>query len=165
MLADVCREIVQVLSNAGVSAKEKYSGADVREVTRPVVFAGVSGAKAEAAGLGHYLGTKTRSDLTTTELYGLRCEVTLALDIYAPAQLEHCESACAQVFDEALFALGMVEGITILEASLGEGNVQAKGGLYMCPCRVKAMAYLVAESDDGAEFTDFVLKGALKNER
>lgn len=165
MLGEAAKSIAQALCAAGLEAREKYTHSDVRTLTSPTVFVGVSGAKAEAAGMGHYLGTKRREDGTHCELYGLRCEVSLALDIYAPARTEHCESACAKVFDEALFALGEMGALTLSEVSLGEGKVQDKSGLYMCPCRIKGAAYLVAESEDGAEFTDFVLKGVLKNER
>lgn len=164
MLANVCAEIVDALCDAGVNARAKYSGGDVGQITEPVIFVGVSEAKAAAAGLGHYLGTKHREDGTSCEVYGLVCQIMLALDIYTGAKMQDCGGACADIFDEALCAVSKIEGITVSEACVGEGSVQHKGGLYKCPCSIKGQVYLVSESEDGTEFTDFILKGVLKNE-
>ena len=162
MLEKVCEEIVGALRAEGIEAREKYSGGDAGEVNAPTVFVGISAVKAEAAGLGHYLGTKEREDMTQVELYGLRCAVEVAIDIYAPAQMHRCAAECAALFDRAIAAFDSLGGISIEQVSLDDGSVQAKSGLYRCPCCIRGSAYIVAECGDGAAFTDFVLKGVLK---
>jgi len=164
MLEKVCAEIIDALRGAGIDAREKYSGGDVREVKKPCIFVGISGMKACAAGIGHYLGIEEHDDMTHSELYGLRCEIEIALDICAPANTGRCAGTCAGLFDEALAALSGLEGLSIQQANMSDGTAEAKSGLYKCPCMVRGSAFIVAESDEGAEFADFVLKGVLKNE-
>ena len=165
MLENVCTEIIACLRDAGMDARYMYSGGDVRGIKAPAVFVGVSGAKVERTALGDYLGTKIYDDLTAVELYGLMCEVTLAVDICMSAHEENCAAICVRTFDEVIAALSALEDLHIQSLSMGEGETNAKSGLYKCHCTARGSAYIIADGEDGIEFTDFVLKGVLKNER
>ena len=54
--------------------------------------------------------------------------------------------------------------LKLLEMECGEVSPDEELGAYRCKCEVKCIAFLVAETDgDTPEFTDFKLKGSVKN--
>lgn len=98
------------------------------------------------------------------EVYGLRCDVELALDIYAPMSAENGAAECGRLFDAAAAALGAAAGLSVRELRCGEAAPDARLGMFVLRGAADCAALLVDESGDGdgKTFTDFVLKGELK---
>lgn len=162
MLENICIDIIECLREAGLDARYMYSGGDIRAIKGTVVLVGISGVQAASSGFGDFLGMMVRDDLTAEEIYGLECDISLAMDICVSANDENCALKCVQTFDKAIGALSALKGLRIKSMSMGEGTADAKSGLYKCRYTAKGSAYIIACDEDGTAFTDFVLKGVLK---
>lgn len=165
MLESVAAEIVAALREKGVNACHAYPREPL-ERDRSLVCVAVKSAAQSDGGFAGYLGVRTDENGGRTEVYGMRCELSLALDIYAPMESENGALECLKCFDAVTAALGSLRsGLKIQALQWGEASPDRASGMFRCRCGVKCAAFLSAEADesgDKAEFSDFILKGELK---
>lgn len=165
MLESVVSPIVEALGGAGLDAVRAYPRHSLCPGGGTLVCVSVLEARSAPAGLGAYLGMGT--DPVTglsEELYGARCELELALDIYAAAEAGDAGAECmrcAGLISGALRALP--EGIKISSLSFGAMAPDARTGRFLCRGVLAATAYFIARgADEDGVFTDFILKGSVK---
>lgn len=164
MLEKLAESAAAILTGAGIAAGAAYPKT-AADRSGAFIAVGVRRASGRGAGFARYLGVMDDPERGETEVYGLRCEVELALDVYAPMTAENGAAACAGLFDRAAAALGAAAGLNVLELRCGEAAPDKRLGMFALHGEVLCSALLLeGESGSGAAgtFTDFVLKGELK---
>ena len=165
MLESVVSPVVEAIGGAGVRAVRAYPKRPLCEKGAPLVCVSVARAKGVPAGLGSYLGVET--DPVTglgREIYGSRCELELALDIYVPADAEDAGEECMRCVNLVSGALrSLPEGIKISSLSFGEMAADPQTGRFLCRGTAAASAFFIAREAEGeGEFTDFILRGSVQ---
>lgn len=165
MLESVLSPVVEALRGAGLNAVRAYPRLPLCPKGGTLLCVSVSEAKGSPAGLGAYLGVGT--DPVTglsEELYGARCAMELAVDIYVAADAEDATTECmrcAELITKALRTLP--EGIKISSLSLGPMTADTQTGRFLCRAVLTASAYFIARAaDEDGVFTDFILKGSVR---
>lgn len=165
MLEEVVQALIQALSAAGLSAARAFRSRELRDCEGTVVCVSVKSAKGLPAGFGGYLGIGTDPATgLSSEVYGVRCALELALDVYAAKSAingpDEC-LRCAQLIPSALTALP--EGLRPSSLEFGQALPDGETGRFLCRGVLAASAHFIARqgSEDG-EFTDFILKGSVK---
>ena len=160
----VKRAVVKAIADAGGMAVESYSAEKFRMSERAVTAVGARETVIESRGGFEYLGQ--RADEKTQEVrevYGRRMALTLSLDIYAPRELgaDGCETAAETVMQALMTALP--EGLKLGSLQWGKTGWDKTMGMFRLDASAKYAAYFVAEAaEDETVFTDFVLKGTVK---
>ena len=89
--------------------------------------------------------------------------LTLLLEVYAPRELgaAGCETAAETVTQALMTALP--EGLKLGSLQWGKTGWDKTAGMFRLDASAKYAAYFVAEAaEDETVFTDFVLKGTVK---
>lgn len=166
MLESVAGAVVAALQEKGINACSAYPKEPLQAHQGSLVCVAVKSAALADGGFAGYLGVRTDENGRQAELFGLRCALTLALDIYAPMESENGAVECVRCFDTVTAALGSLRsGLKIQELQCGEAAPDRDSGMFRCRCGVKGVAFLIAEKkEDGeeTEFSDFILKGELR---
>lgn len=165
MLESVVSPVVEALRGAGLEAVRAYPRQPLCTKSGTLLCVSVARAKITPAGLGAYLGIGT--DPVTglsEELYGARCELELAVDIYAAPDAEDAGAECMRCADLVPAALrSLPEGIKISSLSFGPVAPDPQTGRFLCRGAAAASAYFIARvSEESGEFTDFILKGSVR---
>ena len=109
--------------------------------------------------MGRYLGqTPDRR-----EVYGLRLELTLSMDLYSPAELgaPGCDSALETLHQVMLS--GLPAGLRPAELRWEETVWDEDTAMFVRRGSLSCGAYFTAEaSEDGVLLTDFILKGVVR---
>lgn len=150
---------VELLRAYGLQAVTAMEWTPAARWTQPVAAVSVSRVVCAPGGFQHYLGTRSEEDGTERELYGRGVDITLALDLYAPAGTG--ESACQEalgVMAEALACRG-VGGLPALEVESGRVEFLTQERMYRLPVTCRCQGWLVAVADDTGFFTDIEVKG------
>lgn len=157
VLEPVLTAVIDALTAAGLDAERQYPAARLGRLTAPKIFAGVQSSTLKGSGYGEYLGIRA---LDGAEVYGLRLELCLALDIYAPLG---AEQDCLQTFEAISSALaGLPSGIRPTVLVCGETVPGPEAGLLQCRAQLHCSAALLCRADeDSGQFHDFELKGVL----
>ena len=163
MLEGVIASVCKALCAAGIPAGPAYP----KEAVSAHVRVGVLKAADKSAGLSRYLGMRNDPERGAVEVYGLRCELELSLDVYAPLDSENAALACAETFDRAAAVISGVAGLHVRELTCGAPGPDAETGMFRLSGGVKCAGLLAIADDDGggsenAAFTDFVLRGELQ---
>lgn len=162
MLEGVIAAVISALNTAGIPAGPAYPKEDISAHVR----VGVLKAADRSAGLSRYLGLRDDPERGAVEVYGLRCELELSLDVYAPpdADRENAALDCANTFDRAAAVISGVPGLHVRELTCGAPGPDAETGMFRLPGGVKCAGLLTVADDDGGDtaFTDFVLRGELQ---
>ena len=151
-LEKVRQAVADYLNGRGVPAVTAWPGRARQEREEPVVAVSVRGCKAGPGGLQNYLG----------ERYGRRAELTLGLDIYAP---EKGDGEAVQVAFDALagaLLLGSLPGLDLQEFSCGQTVWDSENRRLKRPVEAVCTAWLCAVTDGGGAFSDFELRGVVK---
>lgn len=163
-IKQVKRAVVKAIADAGGMAVESYSAEKFRMSERAVTAVGARETVIEPRGGLEYLGQ--RADEKTQEVrevYGRRMALTLSLDIYAPRELgaDGCETAAETVMQALMTALP--EGLRLREMQLGQTEWDKVTGMFrLCASAGYAAYFLCERAEDETVFTDFVLKGTVK---
>ena len=153
-VGQVKRAVMAAIAAAGGAAVESYSVEQLKCYQTAVT----------AVGAIEYLGEKT--DEKTQQLvsvYGRRMRLTLLLEVYAPRELgaAGCETAAETVTQALMTALP--EGLKLKTIQWGKAGWDKTAGMFRLEANAKYAAYFVAEAaEDETVFTDFVLKGTVK---
>lgn len=144
-----------------VAAWEEGSDCD-----HPVVLVSMESCQVDSAGMGDYLGELENQETGLfEEVYGLRCFLTLGLDVYAPPgggekPLQTAVGALLSALGESDHAVMQVRefrtGTTLYDVESGRlsKKVEMKNTLYL---------YYMEGSDE--PFLDFDLRGEVTNAR
>ena len=158
MLDTVLDAVTAMLKNAGVTAVREYPGEILERPAAPTVCVGVKSGKSLPAGMGDYLGTENVNG-AVREVYGTKLELVVGLDVYSPEA-----AGCAACFESISSAFAAPpDGLKLRALVCGETEPDEVTELFRCRCEAHCLAVLTRTvSEDGAEFTDFVLRGVLK---
>lgn len=154
--------VIAALEAAGLSVTRALPAASMPRLRGPVTAVGLKMAEASPCGFYDYLGVETLEDGTWREVYGRRLEAQVYLDVYSPASLggpacrEAAESVC-QVLLEG------ISGLSLGTVEMERCGYEAACDCFVAACSAAVSAYVYAvASEDGTEFTDFILKGELQ---
>lgn len=165
MLDTVAQAVVEALTGAGINAKKQYPLSWLDRGEGPVVCVGIKSAELSASGAGNYLGTKTDSDGNTRELYGVKAETVISMDIYSPAENGDGQAECLGCFRDMSAALAALPGgVRVNTLVCGQVKPDGVTEMMQCPCQAHCTVFLIGETaEDSTEFLDFTLKGVLKH--
>ena len=165
MLEDVVQALLEALGAAGLRAVRAFRREELRSCEGPLICVGVKSAKGLPAGFGGYLGLGTDPETgLSAELYGARCELELALDIYAAEGAENGPAECLRCAELIVPALGALpEGLRIASMEFGRTLYDGETGRFVCHGVLEAAAHFIArEGKQDGEFTGFILRGRVE---
>lgn len=162
-LKSVRRVMADYLCERGVPAVTAWPAGRRQEREEPLVVVSIRGCKVGAASFQNYLGE--HYDERTgrwEERYGRKAELTIGLDIYAP---ERGDGACVQDAFDALAGVlisGAPDGLDLREFSCGQTVRDEESRRLKRPVEAVCTAWLCAVSNTGGAFSDFELRGVVK---
>lgn len=151
------------LNKNGVSAVTAWPAESRLEREEPVVVVSLRGCKAGPASFQNYLGERYDEEKDRwEERYGKRAELTFGLDIYAPEK--GGAEAVQRTFDAlaGVLILGGPEGLDLKEFSCGQTLRDSESRRLKRPVEAVCTAWLCAVSGMSGGFTDFELRGVVK---
>lgn len=162
MFESVLEAVRACLEAAGVPVCCAWNGTEQPEGA--VVTVGLASGKLLSPGWGDYLGRSVDEETgAETERFGVRMELELCLDCYAP---ESGPAALALFQQTALALEGLSAGLRLRELRCGEAAYDGDTLCYHCRGTLAGTAFLVAETaGEEPEFRDFILRGVVKHER
>ena len=163
-LEQVKAAIAKALEQAGTAARAAYAPGWARSYEEPVVAVGLRMGESRGGAMGGYLGEQVDPDtLACREIYGMRLELTLSLDIYSPPGLgaAGCDSALETLHQVMLS--GLPAGLRPAELRWEETVWDEDTAMFVRRGSLSCGAYFTAEaSEDGVLLTDFILKGVVR---
>ena len=162
-LEKVSRELAGWLSGRGVPAVTAFPAIARQERTEPVAVVSLRGCRAVSSGFQNYLGERYREETGRwEERYGHRAELTLGLDLYAPERGDG--EALQAAFDTlaGVLLLDGPEGMELKELSCGPTIRDGESRRLKRPVEAVFTLYLSAAVEAGGVFTDFELRGVVK---
>ena len=161
MLEQVRDSVIAALTAAGMTAEAAYPHSPVPGGAAKICV-GVCRAEDRSPGFARFLGLRETAEQGPEELYGLRCGITLSLDIYAPLSGEDGSGDCLALFDAAAAVIGDC-GIRLTALRCGEPAPDRNAGMMHLRGEAEGLALLLApdQTEAGCSFQDFVLKGEL----
>ncbi len=158
-LEQVKQAVAGALNQAGLAARTAFEPGWAARCDRPVAAVGLRTGESRGGAMGRYLGqTPDRR-----EVYGLRLELTLSMDLYSPAELgaPGCDSALETLHQVMLS--GLPAGLKPAELRWEETAWDEDTAMFVRRGSLSCGAYFTAEaSEDGALLTDFILKGVVR---
>lgn len=150
--------ILAALEQAGITAARQFPAGRLPHLTAPVTAVGLKAARGTDGALFSYLG-KTVQGGKELELYGRELKAEVLLQSVCPRRLG--AAACMQQTDAIVQLLSVpVSGISMTELTVGGCEFDEAADTFTMTVTAGVRAYLYALSEeDGAEFTEFILKG------
>lgn len=163
MLESLVSLLVNTLEKAGLSAGPAFPKSSALTSPTSFVRVGIENVQCQDAAIDRYLGLEYRSGQGESERYGLRCEIQLCLDIYAPLSDENAASSCLATFDQTIDAIDGLSGLIVRELSCGTPKPDEHLPLFHLPAALRCHCLLITDpnSPDCPRFTDFILRGVL----
>ena len=163
-LEQVKLAIAEALNNAGIAAHTAYAPGWAKAYREPVVSVGLRTGESKGGALGSYLGQKVDPDtLACQEIYGMRLELVLSLDIYCPPGegAGRCDSVLEGLHQVMLN--GLPSGLRPAELKWEETAWDGDTAMFLRRGSLACSAFFVAETaEEQFDLTDFILKGVLK---
>lgn len=166
-LEQVKAAIVRALERAGIAARAAYAPGWAKAYQQPVVAVGLRTGESRGGALGSYLGQR-EDPLTreSRELYGLRLELVLSLDIYCPPGegAGQCDAVLEGLHQVMLG--GLPSGLRPTELKWEEPVWDGDTSMFLRRGSLSCAAFFSAETDpeEGLALTDFILKGVISDE-
>lgn len=162
-LEQVKAALANALKNAGIAAHTAYSPGWAKAYQEPVVAVGLRTGESKGGAMGSYMGQRLNPDtLDCQEVYGMRLELVLSLDIYCPPG--EGAGRCDKVL-EALHQVmlnGLPSGLRPTELKWEETVWDGDTSMFLRRGSLACGAFFVAEaSEEQLELTDFILKGVV----
>ena len=158
-LEQVKQAVAGALNQAGRAVRTAFEPGWAARCDRPVAAVGLRTGESRGGAMGRYLGqTPDRR-----EVYGLRLELTLSMDLYSPAELgaPGCDSALETLHQVMLS--GLPAGLRPAELRWEETVWDEDTAMFVRRGSLSCGAYFTAEtSEDGVLLTDFILKGVVR---
>lgn len=160
-LEQVKNAVAGALEKAGIRARIAYAPGWAKAYAEPVVVVGLRTGESRGGALSSYLGQRTDPDTQASqEVYGMRLELTLSMDIYAPPGegAAGCDSALEGLHRAVLH--GLPSGLRPVELRWDEMGWDQETEMFLRRGSLSCSAFFTASrSDDGLPLTDFILKG------
>lgn len=157
-LEQVKQAVAGALNQAGLAVRTAFEPGWAARCDGPVAAVGLRTGESRGGAMGRYLGqTPDRR-----EVYGLRLELTLSMDLYSPAELgaPGCDSALETLHQVMLS--GLPAGLRPAELRWEETVWDEDTAMFVRRGSLSCGAYFTAEaSEDGVLLTDFILKGVV----
>ncbi len=155
--------VAAALTAQGLTAVREFPAAALDRASGPVVCVGLRSNTLLSAGCGDYMGEQTDGNGAVSEVYGMRMESVLALDVYSPDDGANGAAGCVNAFALIAAALPTLpSGLRVKELKCGETDLDGETGMFLCRVSLACRAFLTrSENADAGEFTDFVLRGAI----
>ena len=155
------RALCAALERAGLQAETAFASERAAARESAVAVVGLRRGESRGGGLSSYLGRRQEGS-RWREVYGLRMELTLSLDLYAPAELgtEGCDRALETL--HRVMLEGLPSGLRPKELCWEEAAWDEDTSMFLRRGSLACSAYFIATaSEDGALLTDFILKGVV----
>ena len=160
----VKRAVAAAIKAAGCAAIESYSEEQLKRYATAVAAVGTKETVIEESGAIEYLGEKVdEAPQETVSVYGRKLLLTLLIEVYVPRTVgaAGCEEA-AEAITQAM-KKEMQEGLKLRTLQGGKTGWDKTTGMFRLDASAKYAADFVAEAaEDETVFTDFVLKGTVK---
>ena len=162
-LEQVKDAIAAALEKAEIRTQTAYAPGWAKKYTGPVVAVGLRTGESRGGALSSYLGQRTDPKTQTCqEVYGMRMELTLSLDIYCPPKEG---AAGGEGVLEALHQImleGLPSGLRPTELRWEETGWDEDTSMFLRRGSLACGAFFVAETaEEQLDLTDFILKGVL----
>ena len=163
-VGQVKRAVAAAIKAAGCAMIESYSTEQLKRYESAVAAVGTKETVIEESGAAEYLGEKV--DETTQEtvaVYGRKMLLTLLIEVYVPRTLG--AAGCGEAAETVTQALvtALPEGLKLRSLQWGRTDWDKTTCMFRLDASAKYAAYFVAETaEDETVFTDFVLKGTVK---
>lgn len=161
-IEQVKRALGEALERAGLEARMAFEAGRASAYKGPVAVVGLRRGESRGGGLSSYLG-RQQDGSEWREVYGLRMDLTLSLDLYAPAEMG------AVGCDEALEILhrvmleGLPSGLRPRELSWEETAWDRETSMFLRRGSLSCEAVFIARAEeDDALVSDFILKGVVR---
>lgn len=162
-LEQVKRAIAAALENAGICTRTAYGPGWAKAYMEPVVAVGLRTGESRGGALNSYLGQRFDPDTRMTrEVYGMRLDLTLSLDIYCPPR--DGAAGCDGVLEtlHQIMLEGLPSGLRPSELKWEEAVWDKDTSMFLRRGSLACSAFFVAAaSDDGLLLSDFILKGVV----
>ena len=163
-LEQVKDAVAAALEKANIRTQTAYAPDWAKAYSGPVVAVGLRTGESRGGALSSYLGQRTDPKTQICqEVYGMRLDLTLSLDIYCPPEEgaaggERVLEALHQIMLE-----GLPTGLRPTELKWEEAAWDPDTAMFLRRGSLACTAYFIAAaSEDGAVFTDFILKGVVR---
>ena len=162
-LEQVKAAIANALEKAGVAAHTAYTPGWAKAYQEPVVAVGLRTGESKGGALGSYLGQRVDPDtLACQEIYGMRLDLVLSLDIYCPPG--EGAGRCDRVLEELhqVILNGLPSGLRPAELKWEETVWDEDTSMFLRRGSLACGAFFVAETtEEQFDLTDFILKGVV----
>lgn len=160
-LEQVKRAIVEALEAEGTAALAAFPPEWARRYSGPVIAVGLRTGESRGGAVGSYLGERVDPETQASqEIYGMRLELTLSLDIYAPQGADGCDSALEGLHRAVLRRFP--SGLRPAELRWEEAGWDPETEMFLRRGSLSCSAFFTASrSEDGLPLTDFILKGVV----
>lgn len=160
----VVSAVAQAITRAGCEALERYGTERLTARERALCAVGTRQVTVEQAGLPEYLGQRIdEKTQETREVFGRRMTLALSLEVYTPRTL--LAGGCAEATENVTQAMltALPEGLKLRELRWNETEWDSASGMFRCNGEARYEAYFICEQEeDETVFTDFVLRGTVK---
>lgn len=162
-LEQVKNAVAAALEENGLRARIAYAPGWAKCYDSPVVAVGIRTGESRGGAMSHYLGRRTvPGALESREVYGLRLDLTLSLDIYSPAEIgaAGCDQALERLHQ--IMLEGLPAGLKPAELKWEETGWDQESSMFLRRGSLACGAYFTASAgEDGAPLSDFILKGVV----
>jgi len=162
-LEQVKTALADALKNAGIAAHTAYSPGWAKAYQEPVVAVGLRTGESKGGAMGSYMGQRVDPDtLACQEVYGMRLELVLSLDIYCPPGegAGRCDSVLETLHQVMLN--GLPSGLRPTELKWEETVWDGDTSMFLRRGSLACGAFFVAETtEEKLDLTDFILKGVV----
>ena len=155
--------VISALRDAGLAAEAAFPSKWTAERKTPLATVAVGAAEGRNIGFSGYLGEVSGPAGIVREVYGKRLEGGITLDIWAERALD-CEDGAETA--AAVLLGGLPAGIRPGELSWEALCWDKTTRLFLRRGTLRCEALFLAESEEETGvFSDFILKGVLRNEQ
>ena len=162
-LEQVRDAVSDALEKAGLVVCPAFSPGWAKQYSTPVAAVGLRSGESRSDAFNSYLGRQLDPDTQAPlEVYGMRLDMTLSLDIYAPA--ESGAAGCDQALNilHQVMLDGLPSGLRPTELRWEEAEWDETTSMFLRKGCFSCSAYFVATAtEEGAWLTDFILKGVV----
>ena len=162
-LEQVKTAIAAALANAGIAAHTAYTPGWAKAYKEPVVAIGLRTGESKSGAMSSYLGQRVNPDtLDCREIYGMRLELVLSLDIYCPPGegAGRCDGVLEGLHQVMLN--GLPSGLRPTELKWEETVWDADTSMFLRRGSLACGAFFIAETtEEQLDLRDFILKGVV----
>lgn len=163
-LEQVKSALVSALEQAGLPAQAAFPPGWAKRYAGPVVAVGLRTGESRGGAMGSYLGQQVDPDtLSSREIYGMRLELTLSLDIYCPPGkgAAGCDEALEKLHQAMLELLP--SGLRPAGLKWEEVRWDEDTAMFLRKGSLSCTAFFTASAPDeeSLALSDFILKGVV----